>query len=57
MISLLWNLKYDTKEPKYETESDSQAQKTACGCQEGGGWGGWSEKLGSAEVSSYKKSI
>ena len=32
----MWNLKYNTNEIIYETEIDSQTQRTACGCQ--GGW-------------------
>ena len=46
MISHMWNLKYDTNEPIYETETDSQTRRQTCGCQ--GGWvrgrdgvGGW----------------
>ena len=28
MVSLMWNLKYDTKEPIHKAEADSQTQKT-----------------------------
>ena len=31
-ITDTWNLKYDTDELTYETETDSQTEKT-CGCQ------------------------
>ena len=39
----MWNLKYDTNELIYETETDSQKQthghrEQTCGCQGGGGW-------------------
>ena len=27
-ITYMWNLKYDTKEPMYETETESQTQRT-----------------------------
>ena len=27
-ITQMWNLKYDTNEPTYETETDSQTQRT-----------------------------
>ena len=35
-ITYLWNLKYDSdiNEPIYETETDSQTQRTDWGCQE-----------------------
>ena len=35
----MWNLKYDTNEPMYETETDSQTREQAGACQEGGVWG------------------
>ena len=35
----MWNLKYDTNEHIYETETDSQREQT-CGCKGGGGNGG-----------------
>ena len=34
----MWNLKYDTTEPIYEAQTDSQREQT-CGCQGGGVWG------------------
>ena len=43
------NLRYDTNEPINET--DSQTQRTDCGCQGGGGWGEWGLEFG---VSRYK---
>ena len=35
----MWNLKYDTNELIYETETDSQAREQTCGCQGAGGGG------------------
>ena len=32
----MWNLKYDTNELNYET--DSQTTEQTCDCQEGGEW-------------------
>ena len=37
MNKSVWNLQYDINELIYET--DSQTQRTNCGCQGGGGWG------------------
>jgi len=31
----MWNLKYDTNEPFYEAETESQTEQNS-GCQEGG---------------------
>ena len=48
MISLMWNLKYDTNEPIYKTETQSQ---TGGWVAKGGrGWGrdgvgGWGEQM------------
>ena len=42
-ITYVWNLKYDTNEPIYETEADSWTERTDCGCH-GGGWG--TDRLG-----------
>ena len=39
MISLMWNLKYDTNELIYETETDSQTQKTNLWLPKGKGSG------------------
>ena len=33
------NLKYNTSEPIYETETGSWHREQTGGCQEGGGWG------------------
>ena len=38
-ISYMWSLKYDTDEPTYETETDSQTWRTDSWFQGGGGWG------------------
>ena len=36
----MWNLKYDTNEPIYETETDSQTQRTDLSIAKGDGeWG------------------
>ena len=35
-ITYTWNLKYDTVELYYETETESQTLKTDGGCQNGG---------------------
>ena len=35
-ITYIWNLKYCTHEPIYKSETDSQTQRTGCGCQRGG---------------------
>ena len=43
-ITYMWNLKYDTNELIYKTETDSQIQKTTYGNQRGSGGG--SDKLG-----------
>ena len=36
----MWNLKYDTNEPFYEAETESQTEQNG-GCQEGGGGVEW----------------
>ena len=38
-IIYMWNLKYDTNEPMYEKETDSQTKEQTGGFQEGGEWG------------------
>ena len=35
-ITQLWNLKYDTNESIYETETESGTQRIGWGCQGGG---------------------
>ena len=54
MISLIWNLKYDTNEHIYETETDSQTWRTDLWLPGGGkvekGWGG---SLGLADANYY----
>ena len=48
----MWNLKYETNEPIYETES--QTQRIDWWLPRGRGIGeGWSERLGLADVSYY----
>ena len=50
----MYNLKYDTNEPIYRTEADSQTQRTDLGLPRGRGLGeGWSGRLGLAGVSYY----
>ena len=46
----MWNLKYDTNEITYKT--DSQRQQT-CGCQEGGLVAEWIGNLGVADAKCY----
>ena len=36
----MWNLKYDTNEPTYETETDPQTQRTDLWLPRGEGWWG-----------------
>ena len=51
-ITYMWNLKYDTNELIYETETDSQTQKTDLqlpGGEEGAGEG-WIGSLGLADA-------
>ena len=40
VIAPMWNLKYDTDEPTYETVTDSQAQRTVKAVKGVRGWGG-----------------
>ena len=35
----MWNLKYDTNEPIYETETESGTQRIDLCLSRGGGWG------------------
>ena len=52
-ITYLWNLKYDTNEPIYETETDSQTQRTDWGCQEDRVRAGRIGSLGLAEANCF----
>ena len=50
MISHMWNLKYDTNEPIYETERDSWTQRTDLWLPGGEAWerdavGGWGQQM------------
>ena len=45
-ITYMWNLKYDTNELIYETETDSQTQRTDLWLQKGKGAGVGGDKLG-----------
>ena len=50
----MWNLKYDTNELLYKTETDSQTQRTDLRLPRGGGVGeGWIGSLGLAEANYY----
>ena len=52
-INYMWDLKYDTNEPIYETKTDRHREQT-CGCQGGGGVGeGWIGSVGLADVNYY----
>ena len=47
----MWNLNYDTNELIYETETESQTQRTDYGGQDGGGVGEeWIGSLGVADA-------
>ena len=49
----MWNLKYGTNEPIYETETDRHREQT-CGCQGGAGMGeGWIGSLGLVDANDY----
>ena len=51
-ITYMWNLKYDTNEPIYKTETDSDIE--ICGYQGGGREGeGWTGNLGLGDASYY----
>ena len=54
MMSHIQNLKYDTNELIYETETDSQTYKQTCGCQ-GRVWveEGWIGSLRLADANYY----
>ena len=50
----MWNLKYGTSEPNYETETDSQTWRTDLWLPRGRGLGeGWGGSLGLAEANNY----
>ena len=44
-ITYIWNLKYNTNEPMYETETDSQTQRTYLWLPREGVWLGWIGRL------------
>ena len=53
-ITDVWNLKYGTNELIYETETESQTQRTDCGYQGGESVGeGWAGSLGLAGANYY----
>ena len=47
-ISYMWNLKYDTDELIYETETDSWTKRTDCSCRGGKGGGGMDWEFGNS---------
>ena len=50
----MWNLKYDTNEPNYETETDSQTQRTDLSLPRGREVGeGWIGSLGLVDANYY----
>ena len=52
-ITVTWNLKYDTNELNYKTETDSYREQI-CGCQGGSGAGeDWAGSLGLADANYY----
>ena len=51
----MWNLKYDTNELIYETETDSKRHREqTCGCQRGGRVWGWIGSLGLTDANHYR---
>ena len=53
-ITYMWNLKYDTNELIYKTETDSQTQKTYLWLPVGQGEGeGWNGSLGLVNANYY----
>ena len=53
-ITYMQNLKYDTNELIYKTETDSKTQRQTCGCQGGEMEGeGWIGSLGLVDANYY----
>ena len=53
-ITYMWNLKHDTNEPTYATETDSLTKRTDLWLPRGRGVGeGWSGNLGLADANYY----
>ena len=53
-IACMWNLKYDTNELTYKTETDSQTWRTGLWLLRRKGLGeGWSGSLGLADANCY----
>lgn len=48
-VSYTWNLKYDTHEPLYETETDLETENRLLVAEGEGAGGGWSGRLGLAD--------
>ena len=54
IVTCTWNLKYDTNELIYETETDSQTERTDLWLPRGRELGeGWSGRLRLADISYY----
>ena len=52
-ITYMWNLKYDTNEVIYKTETDSQTQKTNLWLPKGKGGEGYIRSLGLTDTHYY----
>ena len=52
-ITYMWNLKYDTNEPIYETETEPHHRNKTGGAEGKGVGEGWSGRLGLADISYY----
>ena len=52
-ITYMWNLKYGTNELNYNTETDSQTQRTDLWLPRGRVRGGWTGSLGLAHANYY----
>ena len=49
----MWNLKYDTNELIYETETHSQTENRLVVVKGEEGWGGWTGSLGLVDANDY----
>ena len=52
-ITYMWNLKYDTNEPIYETETEPHHRNKTGGAEGKGVGEGWSGRLGLADANHY----
>ena len=53
MMSHMWNLRYGTNEPIYETETGHGYGTQTCGCQGEGGRSGMDGNLGLVDANGY----